>query len=819
MIEFLEQRIAPAALHSVDLGGINGKNGTSILDSTKFSSAGALVEIIPDLNGDGIDDLLIGTAPVHEEGSAVAYVVYGRETPSATKLNLAKLKPEQGFKVIAPATAGGISLQGTVDLNGDGLQDLLFGAPSAVSGVQQLGSVIVLYGRADFGKSVDLSEIDAPSGLVISGAVHQGSFGFSVTSAGDVNNDGIDDLIVAAPLEDYIPPLPTIPTIGSDGAAYVIFGGNTLPATISVSNLDGTNGFALKSDVRRARVGFSVAGTGDLNGDGVDDIAVRVRGSFDAPVGGVYVVYGNDSGFDPQVIVTALSTDEGLRVTASSSNAEFGTGMAALGDVNGDGIDDLGIGGDGSGYVLYGSTEFGASINVETASADEVFAFRGTYGLGFRPLGDWNADGIDDFSVYTVGAGLFENQLRSAYVIFGSETLPAELSEQSVDGFNGFRFLRSGGVVSNGGDLNADGKIDLAFGYPAVESRQTVAPVQIYFGSQVQLSSDGRKATYSDPDGDLVTLKTSEGSFKIEDFTFGSSGVLQKLDLSDGTRFEGTKITMSIKRSPVGDGLTAIGWIDASGVDLASISVSGDLGRIVVGDTDFTTPALKTLSLDSLGRFAGETQPLSERATESLISGALGKLAVRHDVEGVTLAAQRIGALTVGGSILGTADSNVRILVAGMPLLDSTAGPAAIGSVQVKGDVESVEILAGYDANGVAVNPNVRIGSITVGGDWRASSVAVGMDAGQDGFFGTADDLIPTPGLGYSPWDGLNSLAKIQIDGRVSGTPESGDHFAITAHYIESARVSGVNLGVRFIPTAYQLAPTGDVIIGTILDQ
>ncbi len=128
----------------------------------------------------------------------------------------------------------------------------------------------------------------APSdGFVIQGIFGSGYNRFSVASAGDVNGDGFDDIIVGAQFNN-----------GTAGAAYVIFGKAAGFGTIDVGALAPTDGFQIVGDVAGDKLGRSVSGAGDVNGDGFDDLIVGAyqgdNGGTDA--GEAYVIFGKASG-------------------------------------------------------------------------------------------------------------------------------------------------------------------------------------------------------------------------------------------------------------------------------------------------------------------------------------------------------------------------------------------------------------------------------------------------------------------------------------------------------------------------------------------
>ena len=123
----------------------------------------------------------------------------------------------------------------------------------------------------------------------------------------------------------------------------------------------------------------------------------------------------------------------------------------------------------------------------------------------------------------------------------------------------------------------------------------------------VTVAPTGKTATYTDVDGDAVTIAISVGTLTSANFTtlptgVGSDEQLELINLTTGGSFAGTNLTVTVKRGPSGDGLVNIGYINATGVDLGTVSIAGDLGRIDAGDGSPVTPAIKLLSVRTLGR-------------------------------------------------------------------------------------------------------------------------------------------------------------------------------------------------------------------------
>ena len=181
----------------------------------------------------------------------------------------------------------------------------------------------------------------------------------------------------------------------------------------------------------------------------------------------------------------------------------------------------------------------------------------------------------------------------------------------------------------------------------------------------------GTKATYKDVDGDTVSVVIAGGTTAVTTGLFsGVAGALgdqlQMIDLSGGM-FDHATVTVTVKRATTGDGLANIGYLNSTGHDLGAVSILGDLGQIDAGDsnTAVTSPAIKSLKVNSLGHRGIDTQGGSASLESDLIGG-LGSLTVTNDFDGSFLkitgamagiddAAGSIGPVKIGGSLIGRA--------------------------------------------------------------------------------------------------------------------------------------------------------------------
>ena len=255
---------------------------------------------------------------------------------------------------VAAGDYSGRSVASAGDVNGDGLADVIVGAPYAdPSSRFSAGSSYVIYGTAS-PSDVDLTSLGS-SGFRIDGATANDSSGYSVASAGDVNGDGLADVIVGAP---YAAPF----SRSSAGSSYVIYGAAS-PSNVDLASL-GSSGFRIDGAAADDNSGWSVASAGDVNGDGRADVIVgayRASPSSRSTAGSSYVIYGTAS---PSNVDLASLGSGGFRIDGAAANDNSGYSVASAGDVNGDGRADVIVGAyraspfsrstAGSTYVIYG---------------------------------------------------------------------------------------------------------------------------------------------------------------------------------------------------------------------------------------------------------------------------------------------------------------------------------------------------------------------------------------------------------------------------------------------------------------------------------
>lgn len=478
------------------LSALNGTNGFRINGVAANDQSGFVVSAAGDLNGDGVDDLAIGAARADGTAgsdSGSTYIVFGRSgVPFPSLLGLATLDGTSGFRIdgVAAGDNSGDAVANAGDVNGDGRDDLVIGAPFADNAGTSSGSSYVVFGRAAGGFTapiLGLASLDGSTGFRLDGGAAGILSGDAVAGAGDVNGDGVGDLIIGAQSAS--------PNGDSSGSSYVVFGRSgaaAFPAIVSLGALNGSNGFRLDGAAASDASGIAVGAAGDLNGDGVDDLLVGARRAAPGSgsnAGSTYVVYGRTSGFAATINLGTLNGTNGFRIDGAASDDTSALAVAGAGDVNGDGRDDLiigaagadpgGLSAAGSSYVVYGraSPPFAAVLGLGTLDGSNGFRIDGVAagdgsGNAVAVAGDVNGDGIDDLLVGASTADPNGTSSGSAYVVYGraNPPFPVTLGLATLNGTNGFRMdgVQNGNFtgrsVAAAGDLNGDGKPDLLIG-------------------------------------------------------------------------------------------------------------------------------------------------------------------------------------------------------------------------------------------------------------------------------------------------------------------------------------------------------------------
>ncbi|MCC5660634.1 hypothetical protein LC608_27375 [Nostoc sp. XA010] len=371
-----------------NLSTLNGTNGFTINGINQYDSLGNSVSSAGDINGDGVDDLIIGAPFAEPNGtsSGQSYVVFGSKESFTAQFDLTTLNGTNGFTIngINEEDSLGNSVSSAGDINGDGIDDLIIGAPSADPNDIISGQTYVVFGsKGGFDAQLNLSTLNGTNGFTINGINEDDSLGNSVSSAGDINGDGIDDLIIGAPFADG--------NGDNSGQTYVVFGSKeSFAAQFNLSTLNGTNGFTING-FNKGDGFFSsfVSSAGDINGDSIDDLIIAAP--FADPngtnSGQSYVVFGRKEGFGAQLNLFNLNGTNGFAINGINSDDRSGYSLSSAGDINGDGIDDLIIAApfadpndisSGQTYVVFGNRTPVLDLNGNSEGIDFSTTFSGT---------------------------------------------------------------------------------------------------------------------------------------------------------------------------------------------------------------------------------------------------------------------------------------------------------------------------------------------------------------------------------------------------------------------------------------------------------
>jgi len=455
---------------------------------------------------------------------------------------------EKTFNGSASGDRYGISVSSAGDVNGDGYDDIIIGAPNNSASALDAGRAYIYFGGINVNSIAD---------VVISGEATENYFGYSVSSAGDVNGDGYSDVIVGSYGHNSF-----------SGRAYIYFGHSIMNSVADV---------VLSDNAVNSYFGFSVSSAGDVNGDGYSDVLVGAYG-YSSSMGRAYVYYGGISMND---VIDVTFTGE-------STNNYFGLSVSLAGDLNGDGYSDVVIGAKrynsytGRAYVYYGSnTMDNLSDIIFTGESSNI-----NFGESVSTAEDVNGDGYSDL---IIGASSYGGGIGRVYLYYGGSSM--DNSEDVI--FNGTTLTNFGVSVSNSGDVNGDGYDDVIvgeknadysatgkayiyFGGAAMNSTadltMTGEATSNYFGASVSEAGDVNGDGYADAVTGAFGYNSNTGRSYL--FMYGMNGTFNS-DLS---------MTGAAILREIGASVSSAGDVNGDGYDDVIIGAPFSAGGIYAGD-------------------------------------------------------------------------------------------------------------------------------------------------------------------------------------------------------------------------------------------
>ncbi|TDW52832.1 gliding motility-associated-like protein [Flavobacterium sp. 270] len=439
---------------SYSVENLDGSNGFVIYGENGNVNTGFAVNKAGDVNGDGLTDFIVSASGASYPFSGAfgntndmikgsVYVVFGKASGFPPIVDLKYLNGTNGFKIrdnidLIADDRTGYKTAGTGDLNGDGIDDFMFSSPTRKGATWAVGAVYIIFGKTSgFPAEFLLTDLNGANGFTFMGSNYYETLGESIDTIGDFNNDGHPDIAIAG--------------AGTFKKVYIIYGKNgSFPALMLGTDINGTNGCVITSNSATDKVARSAAGLGDINGDGIPDIAI---GNYEGVKN--YVIYGR-SGFPGTFDVANLNGSNGFVVQHSSESLQYGR-ISKIGDINHDGFNDIAF---NRNFILFGSSGLPASVDLANLNGTNGFKIsNGFSGDKFGSIGDFNNDGIDDY--------VFLDGGNSVCVLYGKTTWtsPFDLNTFTVkDGFKITFSYAYNNAVNFAGDINNDGFDDVIIG-------------------------------------------------------------------------------------------------------------------------------------------------------------------------------------------------------------------------------------------------------------------------------------------------------------------------------------------------------------------
>ncbi|ACT93745.1 FG-GAP-like repeat-containing protein [Dyadobacter fermentans] len=500
----------PVTIDPIIANGNPGNAAATVQGDQSAAGLGCSVSSAGDVNGDGYSDVVAGAYAYDnsEANEGVAFVFHGSAAGISSTPAIILEANQAGAQF-------GFSVAGAGDVNNDGFSDVVIGAPKYSNVEVEEGAAFVYYGS--------LSGLSQSSVTVLESGQDNANSGYSVATGGDVNRDGFSDVLVGAPFFD----------MGEDneGVIFVYNGSGTGVANVAVSfgqsnfaggmlgfsvacagdvNGDGYSdviagalgyedqavsnttgaafiyhgsaiGFSFNKKLwanTDANMGFSVAGAGDVNGDGYSDVVVGANKHREDD-GAAYVFHGSAVGVNSTIATTLTIVD---------SDSQMGNSVACAGDVNGDNFSDIIVGApkfsdgqslEGAAFIYQGSLAGVNDVAVSTIQGNQASA---SMGFSVASAGDVNGDGYSDVFVGAYTYDLGQTTEGCAFVYHGSAASSAtafKITKEMNQADASFGYS-----VASAGDVNGDGFSDVIVGAPLFDQGEVdEGAVFVFHGS------------------------------------------------------------------------------------------------------------------------------------------------------------------------------------------------------------------------------------------------------------------------------------------------------------------------------------------------
>ncbi len=772
----------------LSLAGLDGTNGFVIV-SRQYEAIGFTTDGAGDVNLDGYDDVLLGS-PTSFDNSGVAFVVFGGASVGSNGVfDVTSIDGSNGLVIpgVTPDNQFAWRVANAGDLNDDGAADFVIGELGA--GTNSAGAAYVIFGSDTIGQGsqglIDITALDGSNGFVILGLNANDFFSTSLSGGGDVNGDGVDDLLVGSLIQN----------------TFVIFGASGIGAggQFDLASLDGTNGYV--AYLPNGAAAF-VTHTGDLNNDGIGDVAIGAAGADEVYVyvGGPFV--GGGGLFD----VSSVNGENGFLIQGVRLAGGFvGEPISRAKDLNADGRADLLIGAalanqqTGEAYVLFGVNATGVaapsaltavaldSMSIELQWTDNslvedgfeiersldgesnwVFVTSAPPSSGSGGMSTYQDGSLQPETTYYYRVRAFRQSVFSAYSnidsattqsIPGAPAAPSGLTASAVSEFEirldwtDNSIDESGFIIERALDPNGPwAEIDTAGPDATTYSDTTVSPGQPFYyrvrafndfgesdpsnvaGATTSPSQGGaRRVEYLDADGDLVTFSLIGVGGTITLSLSGGEGgsFIDTLYVAVNQVGVGS-LVVSIVRGSESDGRVQIGQLqgDISGGDqFVRVGVINFSPVDIVGGGVWLCNVNRAEFGDLLGAASIEGQVADLRLRDVDTSGSISlcdvyRFSARSLVLGGGFGANSVFLFNVAED----ADFSL-----------TTFAEAGLGSMFIGGRADLrldvfragiIDVRGDADFAGGAVIAD-RLARLTIGGSWLGGPLTIGRLVGK----------------------------------------------------------------------------------------